>query len=227
MKHNVIGNHILYNCDARELIISADLVVTDPPYKLTSGGKNTGKMKGIFNPTNYNNSGSIVDCDLTWDDIVKVCSDPITEGHIYMMANDKNVYPMMDAAKVKKIRFHNLLVWKKDNVVCNRWYAKNIEFVGFFYKGKARYINDMGSTQFLQYPNPKNKLHPTQKPVELFEQLILNSSQINEVVYDPFMGVGTCGLSCINTGRRFIGCEKDAKYFDIACEILTNYIEGK
>jgi DNA modification methylase len=225
LKYEQIGNHILYNCDARDLITTVDLVVTDPPYKLTSGGKNTGKMGGILSTKNYNNNGSIVDCGLTWKDIIDICSGAIGDGHIYIMANDKNVYPMLHEAN-NKFRFHNLLVWKKDNSVANRWYMKNCEFIGFFYKGKAQYINDMGSQQVMEFPNPKNKIHPTQKPVELFERLILNSSKENQIVYDPFMGAGTAGIACINTKRNFIGCEKDPKYFDIACERLTKHLEG-
>ena len=62
----------------------------------------------------------------------------------------------------------------------------------------------------------KNKLHPTQKPVGLLEYLIRTYTLENETVLDFTIGSGTTAVACINTGRNFIGIEKDEKYFDIA-----------
>jgi DNA modification methylase len=63
--------------------------------------------------------------------------------------------------------------------------------------------------------------HPTQKPVKLMTWCI---SQIGnpQSVLDPFMGSGTTGVACANLGRKFIGIEIEPKYFDIACERITN-----
>jgi DNA modification methylase len=58
--------------------------------------------------------------------------------------------------------------------------------------------------------------HPTQKPVRLMEYLITKLTKPGDTVFDPFMGSGTTGVACINTGRNFIGCEIDSGYFDIA-----------
>jgi site-specific DNA-methyltransferase (adenine-specific) len=62
----------------------------------------------------------------------------------------------------------------------------------------------------------KSKLHPTQKPVALMEYLIKTYTHEGESVLDFAMGSGTTGVSCVNTGRRFIGIELDADYFEIA-----------
>lgn len=59
-------------------------------------------------------------------------------------------------------------------------------------------------------------LHPTQKPVVLLEYLIKTYTNPGEVVLDNCMGSGSTGVACVNTGRRFIGIEKDEKYFEIA-----------
>lgn len=58
--------------------------------------------------------------------------------------------------------------------------------------------------------------HPTQKPVDLCEYLIRTYTNENEVVLDNTMGSGTTGVACVNTDRKFIGIEKEQKYFDIA-----------
>ena len=67
--------------------------------------------------------------------------------------------------------------------------------------------------------NIKNngKLHPTQKPLDILERIIKTSSNENDIVLDCFMGSGSTGVACINTNRKFIGIEKDEKYFEIAC----------
>ena len=60
------------------------------------------------------------------------------------------------------------------------------------------------------------KTHPTQKPVALMEYLIRTYTNEGETVLDNTMGSGTTGVACINTGRKFIGIERDEKYFAIA-----------
>lgn len=60
--------------------------------------------------------------------------------------------------------------------------------------------------------------HPTQKPQRLMAELVSLFSQPGDVVLDPFMGSGSTGVACITLGRRFVGIEREARYFDIACE---------
>lgn len=70
---------------------------------------------------------------------------------------------------------------------------------------------------FAGVSNPESK-HPTQKPVPLLEYLIKTYTNDDETVLDNTMGSGSTGVACINTGRNFIGIEKDDHYFDIAKE---------
>lgn len=68
----------------------------------------------------------------------------------------------------------------------------------------------------IKFNNDSLTVHPTQKPVALMEYLIRTYTKEGEVVLDNCMGSGTTGVACANTGRRFIGIEKEVKYFDIA-----------
>lgn len=68
----------------------------------------------------------------------------------------------------------------------------------------------------LEFPRDKAKLHPTQKPVSLMEYLIKTYTNEGDTVLDNCMGSGTTGVACMNTGRRFIGIEMDAGYFQTA-----------
>ncbi|EFQ5899776.1 site-specific DNA-methyltransferase [Salmonella enterica] len=71
-------------------------------------------------------------------------------------------------------------------------------------------------SNILEYARDREKYHPTQKPVALLEDLIQTYSTPGDTVLDFTMGSGSTGVACLNTGRRFIGIEKDKKYFDIA-----------
>ena len=76
----------------------------------------------------------------------------------------------------------------------------------------------------IKFKSDKQKaaLHPTQKPVELMEYLIRTYSNEGQTVLDNSMGSGTTGLACANTGRRFIGIEKDAYFFRVATERISS-----
>ena len=69
----------------------------------------------------------------------------------------------------------------------------------------------------MAYPiMPHNNGHPTPKPVNVVRWLIENTSDEGDTILDPFMGSGTTGVACVQTGRNFIGIEIKPKYFDIA-----------
>ena len=70
----------------------------------------------------------------------------------------------------------------------------------------------------IKIPSESKTVHPTQKPVELFEYLIKTYTNEGEKVLDNTMGSGSTGVACVNTNRRFIGIELDETYFNIAKE---------
>ena len=76
----------------------------------------------------------------------------------------------------------------------------------------------------IEFKRDKEKLHPTQKPVELCEYLIKTYSHEGGVVLDSTMGVGTTGVACVNTNRKFIGIELDENYFNIAKRRINDVI---
>lgn len=221
----------VWNKDALESALpAADCIVCDPPYKLTTGGGRSGdagRMSGIFDLDNYDNGGQIVPCEIDWDDFMGPCFDALRDpGHAYFMANNRNVQPMLNAAEKAGFHFHNLLVWDKITATPNRWYMKNLEFTGFFSKGNAFYINDCSQKQLIRCPQKdesfgdSGKPHPTEKPVSLMKSYIINSTKPGEIVLDPFMGSGSTGVAALQAGRRFIGIEKEEKYFDMAVDRL-------
>jgi site-specific DNA-methyltransferase (adenine-specific) len=67
--------------------------------------------------------------------------------------------------------------------------------------------------------------HPTEKPVRLAERILALISNPGDTIYDPFMGSGSFGVACINTGRKYIGSEMKQEYFDIACKRIKEATE--
>ena len=210
---------------------SIDLCITDSPFKLN---KTTGSMTSSSKQDKW--QGNLVAGDKSanikndikfsdWlPDVYRVLKP---QSHFYTFVNDKNVQDMLNEAEKVGFRLHNILVWHKNNKTPNRWYMKDCEFILFFHKGKSFPINDMGCSQYFEVKNinGKNKLHPTQKPTEIIDKLILNSSEENDIVLDLFMGSGSTAISCINTNRNFIGFELDKHYHSIAEKRLLNYQE--
>lgn len=76
----------------------------------------------------------------------------------------------------------------------------------------------MTTKNILDIPNIKagTKVHPTEKPVDLMKILIENSSNEEDIVCDMFMGSGSTGVACLETNRKFIGCEIDSNFYNIA-----------
>lgn len=78
----------------------------------------------------------------------------------------------------------------------------------------------------LRFPNDSKPVHPTQKPVALMEYLIRTYTNEGELVLDNTMGSGTTGVAAVRSGRRFIGIERDEKYFAIAQERIETELYG-
>ena len=202
---------------------SIDLFVTDPPYKLISGGV-TGKLsKKITGVTlNHNNidtkngNGNFKHNDIKFSQWLPLVYRTLKDkAHAYIMVNDRNLQEMLNEGQKAGFKLLNVLVWNKNNAMPNHWYMKNAEFIVMFRKGGARYINNQGSKQVMQFDNVKDKIHPTQKPVELIATFILNSSNENDVVLDCFSGAGTtCQVASI-LNRKYIGIEIDSKYANL------------
>jgi site-specific DNA-methyltransferase (adenine-specific) len=99
---------------------------------------------------------------------------------------------------------------------------------GDFASHKNPSANRQGDTkkyprQLMVYPRPHPPIHPTEKPVDLMEDLILTYTNEDDTVLDFTMGSGTTAIACINTGRKYIGFELDKGYYDIANERIDNH----
>ena len=213
----------LYKGDCLELMPqirseTIDLIVTDPPYKIITGGDSNGKNsirpKGVLS-----GNRELMKFIPKFSEWLPECYRVLENGtHAYFMVNSTNLTEMLVEVEKTGFKIHNILIWKKNNCTPSQFYMKNCEYIIFCRKGKAKYINNMGGSKTVHDFNNiiGNKVHPTEKPIELMKFYIENSSEENDTVLDPFMGSGSTGVACVNTFRKFIGIEMDENYFNIA-----------
>lgn len=205
---------------------SIDLIVTDPPYKTITGGNPNDEHKrpkgvlesnkGLFKYQKIDMKAWITEC-------YRVLKE---ETHCYFFTNCLNLNEMINKSLECGFKLHNILVWKKNNCTPSQWYMKDAEYILFLRKGKAKYINNIGTKTVLEFDNIlKNKIHPTQKPVDLLTVLIENSSNAGDVILEPFMGSCSTGIACLSTNRNFIGFELDDNYFNISQQRVDTYIK--
>lgn len=132
-------------------------------------------------------------------------------------------------ANVKPLKSHeDIMVFYKKKPKYNKqfWYStpykrtKNGTLSNNYGNRKEAYSESKDGKRnpltILSFARDGDRTHDTQKPIKLLEWLIKTYTDENEVVLDNCMGVGSCGVACINTNRNFIGVELDKGYFDIA-----------
>lgn len=212
---------------------SIDLLITDPPYRTTSRG-NAGNSGGMLQK-DINKKGQVflhnsIDCTEYAPEFYRILKDG---SHCYVMTNHVNLIHMLNTFTDCGFHFIKSLIWNKGNKIMGQFYMSQYEYILFFRKGKGIKINNCGTSDILSVQNTKSKgsdgknLHDTEKPVELMQILVENSSKENDTVIDPFMGIGSTGLACANSNRKFIGIELDNKYYNIAKVRLDELLNQK
>ena len=214
---------------------SVDLVVMDPPYDFMTKHKSKNYTgAGAFGKLGRSYHGELENSNLITGinyDVLNEVVRVLKKVNVYIWCNKEQIKDYLDF--FKNYNFE-LLTWHKTNPVptCNNKYLSDTEYLLFF-REKGVPIYGSYGTKKKYYVTPTNKAdkdkfgHPTIKPVDIIENLIINSSNANDVVLDPFMGSGTTGVACVNTGRKFIGIEIDKTYFEIAKDRIDNHQSGE
>ena len=194
---------------------SIDLIVSDPPYKITAWWCSPTSMQGILSQ-NWNKIFKYNDIHIS-DYIFELYRVLKEDSHLYLMVNTLNLHDFLKWIKKAKFKIHNLLVWKKNNLITSKRYMKNCEYIILAYKWKAKNINFCSSQTVHEFKNPiTTRKHPTQKPIKMMELYIKNSSKIWDLILDPFVGSWSTLLASQNLERNFIWFEIDKQYFTLA-----------
>lgn len=213
---------------------SIDLVVIDPPYDFMSKHYSFGKTyagAGAFGTLSRTYHKELDDSNIITginEDVLKELIRVQKKVNIYIWCSKEQILKYMNFFKDYNM---DLLTWHKTNPVptCSNKYLSDTEYILFF-REKGVKIYGTYATKKKYYVTPTNKedkklyKHPTIKPLEIIENLIINSSQENDTILDCFMGSGTTGVACKELNRNFIGIELDKDYFNIAKERINNVV---
>jgi DNA modification methylase len=207
MRVETIGDATLYLGDAADvlsLIPKADALVTDPPYGIKeAAGKNASRS----------NLAVAVDYGVdAWDDQTapQWLMDAVLEKAKHAIVFGGNYYRLAPSSC--------WLVWDKENTGdfadCELAWTnlrKAVRRIRYQWNGMLRANNE-----------PRGE-HPTQKPLQVMEWAIKQLPDGCTTILDPFMGSGTTGVAAVGLGLKFIGIEREQKYFDAACRRIATH----
>src|SRR4029077_11499499 len=125
------------------------------------------------------------------------------DTHFYLLCDAETMFVAKPQAEEAGFRFWKPLVWDKVTIGMGYHYRARYEFILFFEKGKRR-LNGLGTADVITHPRVRGG-YPAEKPPEVSEVLIAQSSQPGELVADPFMGSGSVGVAAAKLGRGFLG----------------------
>jgi DNA modification methylase len=199
---------------------SVDLIYTDIPYQMQSGGKGggafgdrvhrliRGDMKNIIEGIDYK----------IFDEFKRI----MKKVNVFIWCNKQQIKDIINIFGDYSLE---ILVWGKENPTpfTNNVWLSDLEYCLYFRESGVK-LNDGYELKSKWHTSPinmddKNEFeHPTIKPLELVKRHILHTTQPNDIVFDPFMGSGTTAVASKELGRQYIGIEIDDKWHKIAVD---------
>lgn len=192
---------------------SIDMVLTDIPYGVVN--RNSAGIRSFDKK-----SADVVTFDLGVM-VEQICR--ITKGSIYIFCSTEQVSDLRRLMVDNKMTTR-LLIWNKTNpspVNGQYLWLSSVECCVFGRFSKAVF-NEHCKGGVMSFPSGRSKMHPTEKPLGLFEYIIKTSSNAGDIILDPFAGSGTTGVACKKTGRGFLLIEKDEAYIPTINSRLLN-----
>lgn len=203
--------------------VQCDLLLTDPPYNVDYSSKDYGRDKS--SKTRKNNQ--IANDKMAPDEFYKFlfsvftnAKDNLKDGaSFYIWFSDLATVEFNNAANEAGLLVKETLIWEKNNIVLGRQdYQHKHEpcLYGWVKGGSHSWYSDRKQTTVMHFDKPQRAdLHPTMKPVALFDYQIKNSTKSGDVVLDLFGGSGTTIMACEQDGRNACVMEYDPKYVDV------------
>jgi len=226
----------LYLADALTVVkelqkqdVKVDHIITDPPYNISKDNN----FNTMANPRNGVDFGA---WDKTFDlfswikDYARLLNK---NGSIIIFCSYIYMSYIIDEMKNNDIDIKDILIWKKTNPMprnIERRYVQDCEFAIWGVKKGAKWVfNKPNNIPYLRstfetslVSGEEKTIHTTQKSLKLMQDIIKIHTNKGQIILDPFMGSGTTGVAAIEHERKFIGIEKEKKYFAISLERIQN-----
>lgn len=201
---------------------SIDLVATDPPYLIDVVGSGCFGSKNKLYHQDLEHLSHGID-----NAVLEKIVSKLKAINLYVWCNKAQFRQYIDFFDDLGC-YVDLITWHKPNPVpaANNKYLSDTEYL-FFFREKGVKLYGTYSTKTKHYELPCNVAdkerynHPTVKPLEIMRNIIINSTQVGDIVLDPFMGTGTTAVACVETCRHFVGFEIDEEYHRTALDRLA------
>jgi site-specific DNA-methyltransferase (adenine-specific) len=183
---------------------SIDLVVTDPPYESLEKHRAIGTTTRLKHSKASSNDWFAIFANARFPELFAQLLRVLKRNrHLYLFCDAETMFVAKPMAEAAGFRFWKPLVWDKKTIGMGYHYRARYELILFFEKGKRR-LADLGVSDIIERPRIRGG-YPAEKPPEVAELLIRQSTEPGEVVIDPFMGSGSTGVAALRLGRRFLG----------------------
>lgn len=201
---------------------SIDLILTDPPYNISRKNNFESLNRAGIDFGDWDKNADL----LTWiDEVPRI----VKKGASIIIFNDwRNLGDIAERMEKNGFVVKDIVRWEKTNPMPrnrDRRYIVDYEFAIWavekhdkwtFHRQSDKYDRSEIRVPITSKAEKMLGSHPTQKPIKLMEELLLQHSNENDIVLDPFMGSGSTGVACQNLNREFIGIELEETYFKIA-----------
>ncbi len=237
------GNFKLINRDVFKAIRniddkSIDMIFADPPYFLSSNGITCsgGKMVSV-NKGNWDKSLSTKAKHSFNKKWIKECYRILKDnGTIWISGTLHNIYSIGMALEEEGFKIINNITWQKTNpppnLACKTfthstetilWARKDLKKVKYTFNYNLmkefngnKQMKDVWTTSLTKPSEKRCGKHPTQKPLEILDKIILASTNENDIILDPFCGSSTTGISAVKLNRRYIGIDNCKEYIELS-----------
>lgn len=228
---------------------SINMIFADPPYFLSGDGITCsgGKMVSV-NKGNWDKSLSTKEKHKFNKKWIKECYRILKDnGTIWISGTLHNIYSIGMALEEEGFKIINNITWQKTNpppnLACKTfthstetilWAKKDLKKVKYTFNydlmkklNGNKQMKDVWTTSLTQPSEKKCGKHPTQKPLEILDKIILASTNENDIILDPFCGSSTTGISAVKLNRKFIGIDNNKEYLDLSIRRYNNIKEKK
>lgn len=228
MRIEKIGDATLYCADNNDVfptIQNVDITITDPPYSEDVHSKHA-RMHIISSEMNKWPGRKLNFDFMSEQDFIDFACKMVelSKRWVVMTCDWLYMRPLFETGLLVR---HG--IWRKRNVkpqFTGDRPGTGWEAIAFLHRTGKTVWNGRGKHSVYDIPKIEGE-HPTQKPVKLIEQFVLDFSNPGELIFDPFMGSGTTGVAALKLGRRFVGIEKDPHYFEVACSRIEDAWDGR
>ena len=215
-----------------------DIIFADPPYFLSNNGITCsgGKMISV-NKGDWDKSLTLKEKHTFNKRWIKECYRILKDtGTIWISGTLHNIYSIGMALEESGFKILNNITWQKTNpppnLACKTfthstetilWARKDLKNVKYTFNYDAmkqmnanKQMKDVWTTSLTKPSEKKQGKHPTQKPLEILDKIILASTKENDLILDPFCGSSTTGISAVKLARKYIGIDNEKEYLDLS-----------